>query len=65
MRPCKNLEEKIPFLLKSSASMHESLDSQFFRTTTEIQSGPDAFEESRLVMTLTNLGVTLTLFSFR
>ena len=66
MRPCKNLEEKIPFLLKSSASMHENSGSQFFRTTTEIQSGPEAFEESRLVITfLTNLGVILTLRSFR
>ena len=66
MRPCKNLEEKIPFLLKSSAGMHESSGSQFFTTTTEIQSGADAFEESRLAITfLTNLGVILTLHSFR
>ena len=38
-------------LLKSLASMYESSGSQFFRTTTGIQSGPDAFDESRLVMT--------------
>ena len=40
--------------------------SQFFRTTTGIQSGPDAFDEPRIVMTLlTNLGVTEILCSFR
>ena len=45
--------------------MYESLGSQFFRTTTEIQSGPSAFDESRLVMTyLSNLGVT-EICSFR
>ena len=37
--------------LKSSASMYESSDSQFFRTTTGIQSGLDAFDKSSLVMT--------------
>ena len=38
--------------------MYESSDSEFFRTTTGIQSGPDAFDESRFVMTfLTILGV--------
>ena len=46
--------------------MYESSDSQFFRTTTGIQSGPDAFDESRFVMTfLTILGVTEILCSFR
>ena len=39
---------------------------QFFRTTTGIQSGPDAFDESRFVMTfLTILGVMDILCSFR
>ena len=39
--------------------MLESSDSLFFRITTGIQSGPDAFNESKLVMTfLTHLGVT-------
>ena len=39
--------------------MYESLCLQFFRTTTGIQSGPDAFDESKFVMTfLTILGVT-------
>ena len=38
--------------------MYESSGSQFFRTTTGIQSGPDAFDEPRFVMTfLTILGV--------
>ena len=39
--------------------MYESSDSQFFRMTTGIESAPDAFDESRLVVTiLTSLGVT-------
>ena len=49
--------------------MYESSDSQFFRTTTEItgiQSGPDAFDESRFVVTfLTTIGVMEILCSFR
>ena len=53
-------------MLKSSASMYESSGSQFFRTTTGIQSGPDTFDESRFTMTfLTVLGVKETLCSFR
>ena len=50
----------------SLASMYESSGSQFFRTTTGIQSGPVAFDESRFVMTfLTILGVMDILCSFR
>ena len=46
--------------------MYESSGSQFFRTTTGIQSGPDAADESRFVMTfLTILGVMEILFCFR
>ena len=46
--------------------MHESSHSQFFTTTTGIQSGPDAFDESRFFMTfLTILGVMEILCSFR
>ena len=46
--------------------MYESSGSQFFRTTTGIQSGPDAFDESRFVMTfLTILGVIEILCSFK
>ena len=46
--------------------MYESSGSQFFRTTAGIQSGPDAFDESRFIMTfLTVLGVMEILCSFR
>ena len=46
--------------------MYESLGSQFFRTTTGIESGLHAFEKSRFIMTfLTILGVTEILCSFR
>ena len=46
--------------------MHESSGWQHFRTATGIQSGPGAFDESRLVMTcLTILWVTEKLYSFR
>ena len=52
-------------ILKSSASIYESSGPQFFRTTTEIQSGPDAVDELRFVMTfLTILRVT-DIYSFR
>ena len=46
--------------------MYESSGSQFFRTTTGIQSGPDTFDKLRFVMTfLTILGVMEILCSFR
>ena len=46
--------------------MKESPGSQFFRTTTGIQSGPDDFQKSRFIMTfLTILGVTEILSSFK
>ena len=46
--------------------MYESSGSQFFTTTTGIQSGPDAFDESRFVVTfLTILGAMEILCSFR
>ena len=49
-----------------SASMYESSGSQFFRTTTGIQSGPDAFDGSWFIMTfLTSLVVIKILCSFR
>ena len=52
--------------MTSLASMYESSGLQFFRTTTGIQSEPDAFDESRFVMTfLTILGVMDILCSFR
>ena len=53
-------------ILKSSASLYETFGSQFFRTATGIQSGPDTFDESKVVMTfLTIKGVTEILCSFR
>ena len=46
--------------------MYESSGSQFFRTTTGIQSGPDTFDELKFIMTfLTILGVIEILCSFR
>ena len=46
--------------------MKANSGSQFFRTTTGTQAGPDAFEKSSFVMTfLTILGVTEILCSFR
>ena len=46
--------------------MYESSGSLFFRTTTGMQSGTDAFDESRFVMTfLTILRVMKILCSFR
>ena len=45
--------------------MYESSGSQFFRTTTGIQPGPDAFDESMFVMTFLNIfGVTEILCGF-
>ena len=67
MRPYNNLENKTLLdILNSLASMYESSGSQFFRTTTGIQSGPNVFYESRFVITfLTILGVTEILCSIR
>ena len=46
--------------------MYERSGSHFFRTTSGIQSGPDAFDESRFIMTfLTLLGVMKIFHSFR
>ena len=59
-------QDSFRHIFKSSASMYEISGSQFFRTTTEIQSGPDAFDESRFVMImifLTIVGVTEILCS--
>ena len=49
--------------MKSSAGMYESSGPQFFKNTTGTHSGPDAFDESRFVMTI--LGVTEVICSFR
>ena len=46
--------------------MDKGSGSQFFRTTTGIQSGPDAFDKSRFIMTFsTILEVTEILYSFK
>ena len=59
-------QDSFRHLLKSLASMYESSGSQFFKTTTGIQLGPYAFDESRFVMTfLTIMGVMEILCSFR
>ena len=62
MRPSNNLKNN----LKSSTSMYKDSGSQFFRTTTGIQSGPDPLDESRFIMIfLTILGVLEILCSFK
>ena len=50
MIPSNNLRH----ILKSLASTYESLGSQFCRTKTGVQSGPDVFDESRFAMTFFN-----------
>ena len=46
--------------------MYQGSGSQFFRTSTRIQSGPETFEKYRFIMIfLTILGVTEILYSFR
>ena len=53
-------------LLKSSASTYESSGSQFFKTTNVIQSGWDAFDKSKIILTfLTILGVREIWCDFR
>ena len=65
MRPSNNLENKALSDTYWRFNMYESLGSQFFTTTTGIQSGLDAFDESRFVMTfLTTLRVMEILCSF-
>ena len=53
-------EDPFRHILKSSVIMHESSDSQFFKTTTGIQSGPDTFDESRLWFQVSSRGETGT-----
>ena len=66
MRPSNNLENKALSDTYWRFNMYENLGSQFFTTTTGIQSGLDAFDESRFVMTfLTILRVMEILYSFR
>ena len=59
-------QDSFRYILKSSAGIYESSGSKFFRITTGIQSGPDAFDESRFtIIFLTILRVTELLCSFR
>ena len=61
MRPLEQSGKlnSVRHILKSTASMYESSDSQFIRTTTGTQSGSDTFDKSRLVVKfLMNLGIT-------
>ena len=44
-------QDSFRHILNISATMYESSGSQFFRSITEIQLGPDAFDESRFAMT--------------
>ena len=60
MKPSNNLENKTP-----SASIYKSLGSQFLRTTTRIQPGPDNFEESRFIMTFLTIFGVAEIFSVR
>ena len=66
MRPSNNLENKALSDTYWRFNMYENLGSQFFTTTTGIQSGLDVSDESRFVMTfLTILRVMEILYSFR
>ena len=58
-------QDSFRHLLKSSANMWERSGSQFFKTTTGIQSGPDAFQSRFIMSFLTILGVTEILCSFK
>ena len=59
-------QDSFRHILKSSASMYGSSSSHIFRTTIEVQSGPDAFDESRFTMTfLTTFRVMKILCTFR
>ena len=51
MKLSNSLENETPSDTYSSASMWESSGSQFFRATSGIQSGGDAFDKSRFIMT--------------
>ena len=68
MKPSNNLENKTPSdtYWRDQLVCKEISGSQFFRTTTGIQSGQDIFERSRFIITfLTIFGVTEISCSFR
>ena len=62
----QGLKDSFRHILESSASRYKGSGPHLLRATTGIQTGRDAFEKSRLVMTFsTNMGVTAILCSFR
>ena len=59
-------QDSFRHILKNSPGMYESSSSQFFRTTSGIQSGPDTLGKSKLVLAFfTNLGVAEMEVNFR
>ena len=54
-------QDSFRHMLKSSASIYESSGSQFFKTMTVIQSGPDTFDESRFIKTFLTILVVIEL----
>ena len=58
-------QDSFRHIMKRSASIYESWGSQFFRTTTGIQSGPDVFDESSFVMTFLTILAVIEICSFR
>ena len=58
-------KESLRHLLKSSVTMYESSDSQFFRTTTGMQSQPYTFDESRFIMTFLTILGAMEICNFR
>ena len=59
-------QDFLKYILKSSASMHKSSGSHFFRATTGIKWKLDVFDASRSVIAfLTNLRITRMLSNFR
>ena len=67
-RDKKQFQNQVYFklVLESWANIYESLDSQFLRITTRIQTGTEASEESLAVMIfLTTCGVTQLLYGLK
>ena len=59
-------QDSFRHICKGLDGMYESLDSLFLRTTTEIQSGPDAFDNQGCLWPfLTNLGFEGLLCCFK
>ena len=66
MRLSENLEKRLfQTLIEEFSYYVKSSSSQFFITTMEIQSGPNAFDESRFVMTFLIILGIIEIFKFR